>query len=444
MKILPLTLLLVVSLSTAANADNWGHWRGPSGNGVSTTAKPPTEWSDTKNVKWKVAVQGKGSSTPVIWEDKIFVATAVPVGAATEAAPKAEPPSGDRRRGRGRGRSQPTVKTAFKLLCLSRADGSTLWEKTAVETKPHEGIHGTSTFASASPCTDGKHVYVHFGSRGTYCYDMEGELVWKYTDYLPMTMRGTFGEGASPTLADDKLIVPHDHEGQSSLYALDKTTGDVAWKVDRDESSNWTTPLVVEHEGKKQIITGGQNFVRSHALADGAMLWKCGGQAERPVASPVAFGDSVIVGSGHRGSFIGAFKLGGTGDLSGSDQVAWTIKRDAPDIASPILSGNRLYFHKAKSGNISCVNAETGKPFFDVQRVNKIKSTYASPVAANGHVYLTGRSGTTVVIKDAEEFEIETVNQVGETVDATPVPVDNQLFIRGEKHLFCIEAADSK
>jgi outer membrane protein assembly factor BamB len=185
-------------------------------------------------------------------------------------------------------------------------------------------------------------------------------------------------------------------------------------------------------------VVNGQTYARGYDLATGEELWRCGGQTERPCASPVTTDDLVIVGSGFRGSFIGAFRLDGKGDIEGTDAVAWTIDRDTPDIGSPLLSDGRLYFYKGKSGILTCVNADTGKPYYSAQRVDGVRSTYASPVAAGGYVYLTDRSGTIVVIKDSENFEVVATNSVGEGVDATPAPVDDELFIRGERHLFCI------
>ena len=427
-----LCLLFVSLLSTTAVAqDNWSHWRGPTGNGVSETAKPPTEWDAgiSENIKWKVAIDGKGSGSPVIWQDKVFVVTAVTEGGG-------QPPV---RRRRGVPAPRPTTNTSFQLLCFNRINGDLLWKKTAITTVPHEGLHGTNTYASASPCTDGEHVYADFGSRGIYCYTLDGDQVWKYDKFDPMSTRASFGEGSSAVLADDKLIVPYDHEGQSKLYAFNKMTGDVVWEAKRDEPSNWGTPIIVDQDGRKQVVTTGQNKVRAYDLETGEELWTCGGQAQRPVASPVKFEDMVIVGSSKGSSFMGAFKLDGKGDIQGTEKIVWTLQRDTPDIGSPVLSGNRLYFYKAKTGNLSCYNVKTGKPFFEATRVSKISSTYASPVVAGGHVYLTGRGGTTVVIKDAEKFEIVSVNSVGEGVDATPAPVNNQMFIRGAKHLFCIE-----
>ncbi len=410
--------MLFVLLSPLASADNWGHWRGPIGNGTALNASPPTEWSSTKNVKWKVEIPGIGSSSPVIWGDQVFVTTAVSKDG-------------------GNARSLTTLE--FQLLCFDRKTGNVVWQKTAVVATPHQETHKTNGFASASPCTDGEHVYAHFGSRGLYCYSMSGDLVWKRNDFGKMETRNSFGEGSSPTLEGNKILVPWDHEGPSALFALDKLTGKTIWKADRDEPSCWATPLVVEHGGRKQVVLNGQTCARSYDLETGKELWRCAGQTERPCASPVADKDMVFVGSGHKGSFFGAFRLDGKGDIKGTKSVAWTITSpDTPDIGSPLLSNGRIYFHKGKTGMLSCVDATSGKPFYLSSRIPGLDNIYASPIAAGGHIYLTSRNGTTVVIKDAEKLQIEATNNLDETVDATPAPVDNQLFIRGEKHLFCI------
>lgn len=417
------TALVLLSLVPLARADNWAHWRGPTGNGVANNASPPVEWSDTKNVRWKVEIPGRENSSPVIWDQQVFVTTAAPVGGEKESAKK-------------------DSEFEFQIFSFDRSTGKPLWQQTATVLKPHEGTHATNGFASASPCTDGQHVYAHFGSRGLYCYTMDGKLVWKRDDLGEMETLMGFGEGSSPTLAGDKILVPWDHQGPSALYALDKLTGKTVWKADRDETTCWSTPLVVEHEGKKQVITNGQKFARSYDLETGKELWRCAGQTRRPVASPVAANNMVYIGSGFQGAFLGAFKLNGEGDVQGTDQVAWVINRDTPDIASPLLTNGRIFFHKGKSGLLSCVDALTGKPHFTAIRIPGIDTTYASPVAAGGHVYLTGLNGTTVVIKDADELEIVATNSVDEVVGGTPAPVDNQLFIRGSKHLFCIADAE--
>ena len=283
-------LLFVTASVNSANAENWAHWRGPTGNGVAENATPPTEWSDTKNVKWKVAIPGRGSGSPVIWEDQVFVVTAVPKGA---------------------GGRRPNLE--FKLLCFNRDDGKLRWEQTATIATPHQGTHSTNGYASASPCTDGKQVYAHFGSRGIYCYSMEGKLQWKRDDLGKMETRNSFGEGSSPTLVDGKVLVPWDHEGQSYLFALDQASGRTIWQAKRDEPTNWSTPLVVEHDGKKQVVMNGQTCARAYDLATGEELWRCAGQTDRPAASAVAGDGLVFVGSGFRGSFLAAFRPNGRG-----------------------------------------------------------------------------------------------------------------------------------
>jgi outer membrane protein assembly factor BamB len=439
--------IFVALFCSSLKAQNWAHWRGPTGNGAAINAQPPIRWSDTENVKWQVAIPGRGSGSPVIWEDRVFVVSAVPVGEAPQTADR-EPADrdeprrrafGDRRRfSRGGAGRAPSTKLAFKIFCIERSSGQQLWERTATEAVPHQATHSTNTFAAASPCTDGEHVFAHFGSRGLYCYKMDGAEVWRKNDFGKMNTRNSFGEGSSPTLVENMVLVPWDHEGPSFLYALEKSTGQVIWKVERDEPTCWATPLVVDHGGTKQIVMNGQNCARAYDLKTGRELWRCGGQTQRPIASAVAGNGLVFVGSGFRGSFLGAFRLDGNGDIEGTEHVVWTLDRHTPDVASPLLSAGRLYFYKAKTGMLSCVDAETGKPFYLATRIPGLRTTYASPIAAGGHVYLTGRSGTTVVIKDQNELEIVASNSVGETVDATPAPVDHELFIRGERHLFCI------
>lgn len=422
--ILSTLLSVVVGLGAVAWGEddavgNWGHWRGESGNGVSTSATPPTEWSDTKNVKWKIAVPGRGSGSPVVWNDQIFVTTAIRADGTASGVPE-------------------VTDLVFKLICYDRATGSKRWEKTACSARPHEVTHKTNGFASASPCTDGEHVYAHFGSRGIYCYTMDGEFKWKRDDLGEMETRNGFGEGSSVTLEGDLLLLPWDHQGPSYLAALNKRTGKTVWKTPRDEPTCWATPLVVAHGDKKQIIMNGQTKARAYDLETGKELWSCGGQTERPVACPVAAEGLAFVGSGFRGAFLGAFNLDGEGDIEGTDHVVWSVNEDTPDIGSLLLSGDRLYFYKAKKGILSCVDAASGEPHYGATRINGLDNIYASPIAANGHVYLTSRNGTTVVIKDANRLEVVATNSVGETVDATPAPVGKELFIRGERHLFCI------
>jgi outer membrane protein assembly factor BamB len=412
-----MVLGLAAATGLAAPPDKqWGHWRGPLGNGVAPAATPPTEFNGTKNIRWKAAIPGRGSSSPVVWDDSVFVTSAVPVpGSARE--------------------------LDFRIFCFDRQSGAERWSQTAIRATPHEGTHETNGYASASPCTDGKHVYAHFGSQGTFCFTMTGEPVWQ-RDFGDMHTRNEFGEGSSPTLAGDLLIVPWDHEGPSKLIAVDAATGQTVWETPRDEPTCWATPLITtDSRGRQQVVMNGQNAARGYDLATGGELWRCSGQTVRPCASAVAADGIAYIGSGFRGSFLGAFDLAGDGDLAGGTHVLWTRTQQTPDVASPLLSQGRLYYYKEKTGLLSCIDAASGTPHYETRRLPGMSRTYASPVAADGHVYLTDRSGRIVVIKDAPSLEVVAENDMGEGVDATPAPVGDALFIRGEQHLFCIGQA---
>ncbi len=395
-----------------ALGDQWGHWRGPSGNGTSPDAQPPIEFSATKNVKWKVEIPGVGSSSPVVWNDSVFVTTAVP--------------------------SKKKGEFEFRLLSVDRKSGSIQWSQTAVVAVPHEGTHETNGFASASPCTDGEAIYAFFGSRGLFAYTLDGQLLWN-RDFGDMTVRNGFGEGASPTVVGDKVIVPWDHEGQSMLYAVNKKTGDILWQTKREEPTCWATPLIAkDQKGRDQIVMNGQTAARGYDLETGKELWKCAGQTQRPCATAVAENGVAYVASGFRGAFIGAFDLTGQGDLASTKKVLWTQSKDTPDVASPLLSNGRLYYYKEKTGLLTCVEAKTGKTIYSASRVPGVTKTYASPIAANGYVYLTDRNGTMVVIEDSPTLKVVATNELGEGVDATPAAAGRELFVRGEKHLFSL------
>jgi len=407
--------LALVSLLAAlpAAADDWSHWRGPTGNGVAPTARPPLEFGPGRNERWRAEIPGRGSSSPVVHGERVFVTTAVPAGNGAEGS------------------------FDFRVLCLDRATGRERWSRTVVTARPHEGTHQTNGFASASPCTDGERVYAHFGSRGLFCLSIDGEPLWD-RDFGEMTIRNGFGEGSSPTLHGDVILVPWDHEGPSALFCLDARTGKTVWEVPRDEPTGWCTPLVTaDRGGRKQVIMNGQNAARGYDLGTGRELWRCAGQTQRPCASAVAADGTAWVGSGFRGAFLAAFDLSGTGDLEGGKAVRWTHPRNTPDVASPLLSQGRLYFYKEKSGLLTCLEAATGKPLWETARVEGVNATYASPIAAAGRVYLTDRRGAVVVIADAPALEILATNMVGEGVDATPAAAGDALFVRGERHLFC-------
>ncbi|NLS97994.1 MAG: PQQ-binding-like beta-propeller repeat protein [Planctomycetaceae bacterium] len=432
--------------------ENWHHWRGPSADGVSPGGNPPTKWDESTNVKWKTRIPGSGSSTPIVWQDKIFLTTAVkterkgkPVADSAAASPSGRRSSGSRA-GQGGGRSgsgfgsslmPPEHIYQFLVLCLDRETGRVLWTRVATEQQPHEGHHGHHGFASGSATTDGQRLYVTFGSRGIYCFDLDGNLEWE-RDLGDMKTRMSFGEGASPAVHGNSLVVTWDHEGPSFIVCLDAATGSDKWRVDRDEPTTWNTPLIIEHNGVTQVIVNGTNRARSYDLADGRLIWECGGQATNPIASPVAAEGIVYCMTGRQGYALYAIPLDAAGDITGSEKICWRRGKSTPYVASPLLYGGLLYFVKERNGILTCVRAKTGEELYAEQRLEAVREIYSSIGGAAGKVYLTGRDGTTVVIKHGPELEILATNRLEEGIDASPVFVGRDLFLRGTEHLYCI------
>jgi len=256
----------------------WQQWRGPLANGVAPLANPPTEWSERKNIRWKIELSGKGHSSPIVFGDRVYVTAAAPVGKEQKPVHDSAPGVHD---------SVPVTHTnQYMVIALSRTDGRVLWKKVVREGWPHEGGHETGSPASNSPITDGGFLYAFFGSRGLYCLDTNGTVKWQ-ADLGKMQTLHAHGEGSSPALYGDTLIVNWDHEGASFLYAFDKLTGKQRWKVARDEKTSWSTPLVVESEGKPQVVISATKRVRGYDLANGALIWECPGLTDNVVSSPV-------------------------------------------------------------------------------------------------------------------------------------------------------------
>lgn len=435
-------MLLVPVVAWGANPtpspeqlENWHQWRGPLGNGMAPEASPPLEWSETKNVRWKVAVPGKGSATPVIWGDKIFVLTAIPTDREGPPQPKQPGPPAGRR---GLSLDRPTNIYQFCVLCYDRKSGEELWRQVAREEVPHEGGHPTNTFASGSPITDGQFLYASFGSYGTYCYDLDGNLKWS-RDLGDMQTRASFGEGSSPALHDGTLVLLWDHEGPSAIFALDAATGETRWEKPRDEPTTWNTPYITEHAGGRQVITNGTNRTRSYDLATGELLWECGGQATNPIPSPVVLNETAFVMTGYRGYAVYAIPLSARGDLTDSDKIVWRRTDAGPYISSPLLFDETLYFTKSRDAILYSVEALTGSAKIDGQRIPQLGTLYASPVGAAGRIYFCDRNGTTTVLKHGDEVEVLAVNKLPEVLDASPALVGRQMFLRGDTHLYCIE-----
>ncbi|HUR52740.1 MAG TPA: PQQ-binding-like beta-propeller repeat protein [Gemmataceae bacterium] len=414
-------------------ATNWHHWRGPNADGTAPTANPPTKWDANTNIKWKVEMPGRGSATPIVWGDRVFVLTAIKTDRKATAAelPKPDP--------RFERKTEPPIHF-YKLvvLCFDRHTGKPLWEKVATEKVPHEGHHNSHSYAAGSPTTDGKRLYVSFGSFGNFCYDFDGNLLWE-RDLGRINSRLGWGEAVTPVVHGDVLLLNWDQEADSALHCLDAATGKPRWTAKRDEKTSWNTPLVVEYGGKTQVVTNGTTSIRSHDLASGEVLWECGGMTVNPIPSPLRYGDDAIVMSGYRGAAAVSVPLGSKGDLGKDGKVTWRTSPGTPYVASPALVGDRLYFTSGLDNFLTILDAKSGKPVVDKERLPQTKSFYASPIAAAGRVYFVDRDGTTVVLKAGDAVEVLAVNKLDDKIDASPVAVGKALYLRGEKILYCVE-----
>ena len=427
-------------------ASQWPSWRGPQANGVATDAHPPIQWSETNHVQWKVALPGRGSSTPILWDDQVFILTAIPTGpeaAAETADASGQPPDRSerpRRGGAGGGGGmvdRPTRAQQFTVLSFDRKTGKQRWTQSPRTQLPHEGHHKDHGFASASPVTDGKHLIVSFGSFGLYGYDLKGKLLWE-KDLGDMRTRNSFGEGSSPALDGNTVVVLWDHEGDDFIVALDKRDGRELWRQTRDEPTGWCTPLIVSHGGRKQVIVNGTNKIRSYDLKDGKLLWECAGQTVNAIPSAVASQDRVFVMSGYRGNALQALRLDRSGDLTGTDGIVWSHAKSTPYVPSPLLVSDTLYFVSNNSALLSAFDAVTGKAHFEAERLDGLNGVYASPVAADGRIYVVGRDGNTAVLRHGSRLEVLAKNHLEDGFDASPAIVGRQIFLRGRQSLYCI------
>ena len=413
----------------SAGQEHWPQWRGPALNGVAP-GDAPVEWSDSKNVGWKVEIPGRGFSSPVVWGDKVFLTTAVPT-----AGEAASPEAG----GRGPGGNAGVQEHRFIVMALDRLSGKRLWEHTAATATPHEGYHRLyGSFASNNPATDGARVYAFFGSQGLYAYDMNGKQVWKRDFNQRMKMRLQFGEGSAVVLHDGKLITVFDHQEQGLLAVTDAATGKEVWSIPRSEGSSWSTPLVVTHAGKKQVVVTATPKVMAFDFETGKLVWEVTGLGLNPIPTPVQGGDVVYVMSGYRDPKLLAVRLGRTGDLTGTDAVVWEATRGLSYTPSPVLHDDILYL-LTDNGQLSALNAKTGAAHYQQQRLPKPYNFKASPIAVNGRLYLASEEEDVLVVKAGPAYEVLATNSLaGQSFIATPVVAANDLYLRSRTHLFRI------
>ncbi len=416
--------------SGSADQAHWPQWRGPALNGVAP-GDAPLEWSDSRNVSWKVEIPGRGFSSPIVWDDTLFLTTAVPTG-------KRGSTPGDGG-GRGHGGNAGVEEHRFVVMAIDRRSGKTLWQQTAATATPHEGYHQIyGSFASHNPATDGRHVYAFFGSQGLFAYDMSGKQIWKRDFKQRMKMRLQFGEGAAVVLHEGKLITVFDHQEQGLLAVTDAATGKELWSVPRNEGSSWSTPLVVTHKGQKQIVVTSTPKAMAYDFETGKLAWEVRGIGLNPIPMPVQGGDVVYVMSGYRDPKLMAIRLGRTGDLTGTDAVLWEATRGLSYTPSPVLHDDILYL-LTDNGQLSALNATTGAPHYQQRRLPKPYNFKASPLAVNGRLYLASEDEDVIVVKMGPSYEMLATNTLtDQSFIATPVPAGGDLYLRSRTHLFRI------
>ncbi|MGI9456889.1 MAG: PQQ-binding-like beta-propeller repeat protein [Aeoliella sp.] len=432
-------LLLVALCSTRLMADDvadetlkyWPQWRGPVWNGVAPLGDPPVQWSETENLQWKTPIEGRGHSTPIVWDGRIFLVTAIAID--KDVPPPYVVPADTPRINEHNAVITTWEPQALVVMCLDHASGKKLWQQTVCEVMPHQGYHWKGSFASASPITDGQHVYVYFGSFGLYCYDMDGHFVWK-KDLGSQAMEDGLGEGSSPALWGNMLVVVVDHELQSFVVAIDKRTGKEIWKQNREEFSNWSTPRIFEHEGRLQVVVNGET-VRSYDLATGELLWQCSGQSESAIPMPAVGHGLVFATSGFAEDTLHAIALGQRGDLTNSKHVVWSLGRGTPYVPCPMLWDEEIYLLEDRSF-FSCLAAADGERHYFKHRLPGGLSFSSSPVGAADHIYLLSEQGRTVVLQRGPQLKVLAINELDETFYASPAIVGNAIYLRGDKHLF--------
>ncbi|MGF1581055.1 MAG: PQQ-binding-like beta-propeller repeat protein [Gemmataceae bacterium] len=450
-----LCALGLIVLTTAVHADEWPQYRGPTGNMLTTEKQLPFQWDQKTNIQWKYKVPGRGWSSPIVSGGKVILTTAVKDHELKAQQPKQEKPRRQRPNAqKGYRRTPPNAIYRWEIHCLEQATGKLLWKKVAIKAKPRMPIHSSNTYASETPVTDGKHIYVYFGMMGVVCYDFEGQQLWK-KDLGVYPMRAGWGTSSAPVLLGGLLYVQIDNEDESFLVALDKKTGKQRWRVSRDETSTWGSPVIWKNSKRTELVTGGNKKTRSYDPASGKLLWELGmgeGGGRSPNSATPA-GDVLYVGNEERnkgrpsdgGGVLFAVKAGALGDItpengkSTSAGVLWSAKKAGCDMACPLVYRGHVYTLRRRIGLVNCYNAKTGKLAYQ-ERLPGANAFWASPWAYDGKIFCLDSTGTTHVLKAGPKFQQLAANRLGEKCWATPAIANNTVLLRSINYLYCIKS----
>lgn len=422
--IIATTIFLGAFALLSCTSNNWPQFRGPEFNMIATGKNLPTEWGDDLNVRWTYEVSGDSWSSPVVWGNKVFIASAFPVTVSDS--------------------SYLEDVYRWQVACVDLETGDELWKQIAYEGNPRTKKHRATNYAGETPVTDGKRLYVYFGMTGLFCYDLDGELLWKKDMGAYKTLNG-WGTGSSPVIYKDVLYVQVDNEEHSFLAALDSGTGEEKWKVDRDEKTNYSTPVIWKNSVRTELVTGGKK-VRGYDPETGEVYWELYVAGHYNIPSGVTEKDLLYIGnSGHRDtpSTLFAVNAGAEGDITPtegeetSSGVLWS-NPDAPSgNPSPLLHDGLLYTLTSRGGEFSCIDALTGEIIYR-EKVEKVAACWASPWIHEDKIYFIDEKGVTNVIKAGREFELLHQNRLDDKFWASVAVTKDAYLIKGLERLYCI------
>jgi outer membrane protein assembly factor BamB len=425
------TAALILPAATATvSAENWPQWRGPGSQGISTEARIPTEWSSTRNIVWKKELPS-GHSSPIVWNDRIFVTSAIEgdvvagakaVGHTVDGQVWIHPDS-----------VAADKKHTLKLLALDAATGKVLWDRTAYEGTVYDARHRRSSFAGSTAVTDGTLIYAYFGPEGLYAYDFSGRLAWKVVEHFKTLGLGT---GTSPVLFQGLVIIQRDEdEGKASvIVAYDKLTGREVWKTARPVQISWSTPVLVTMNNRTELVTNGTELAIAYDPATGKELWRTTGVESNAIHTPLVGKGLVIVTAGFPDKKVIAIR---PGTVARENRVAWTYTKGTGYVVSNILYGDHVYL-LTDNGVVTCLDAATGAVQYEGGRPPASSHFMGSPVAFGGLIAMTSEEGETFMLKAGPKHEIVRTNTIDEPVYSSLAIANGRIYIRGDRHLFAI------
>jgi outer membrane protein assembly factor BamB len=434
-----LAILVLFLSATSINAQNWPSFRGPNASGVAEGANPPVNWDleKSQNVVWKTSIPGLSHSSPIVWGNNIFVITAV----------SSDPNPVFKAKDRGIDLAKDDVRHTWMIFALDKRNGRVLWSEKAYEGVPRARRHVKATQANSTPVTDGRYVVALFGSEGLACYDLKGKLLWKQdlgvlNPGLWDDKESSWGHASSPIIYRDLVIVQADGHKQSFIAAFNLKDGKQAWRVERNEITSWTTPTIYQGKDRVELIANGGRYIRGYDPLTGKELWRfADNNTEVKMQAPLVAHDLIYITGGYPpGRTMYAFRPGAVGDVSlksGEDKnafLAWTTSKGSPYTPTPIIYGAELYV-LADNGVLSAYDAKTGENIYQ-QRLPT--SFSASPVAADGKLYLLSEDGDVFVVKAGRQYELISRNTMGQPLMASPALTDGMLIVRGDNAIYAL------